>query len=54
MSRKYTHIKQYEDEILQLKEKGYSHREIGEKLGLTKDQIKNFIHSGFLLQCFVW
>ena len=30
MPRKYTHIKQYEYEILQLKEKGYSHREIGE------------------------
>lgn len=44
MSRKYTHIKQYENEIFQLKEKGYSHREIGEKLGFTKEEVKDFFH----------
>ena len=43
MPRKYTHIKQYEDEILKLKEEGYSYREIGEKLGFTKDEIRELI-----------
>lgn len=43
MPRKYTHIKQYEDEILKLKEEGYSYREIGEKLGFTKDEIRDLI-----------
>ena len=43
MPRKYTHIKQYEDEILKLKEDGFSYREIGERLGFTKDEIRDFI-----------
>ena len=43
MPRKYTHIKQYEPEILQLKEEGYSYREIGEMLGFTKDEIRGLI-----------
>ena len=43
MPRKYTHIKQYEDLILQLKEEGYSHREIGEMTGFTKVQIRGLI-----------
>ena len=43
MHRKYTHIKQYEDLILQLKEEGYSHREIGEMTGFTKDEIRGLI-----------
>ena len=43
MPRKYTHIKQYEDLILQLKEEGYSHREIGEMTGFTKEQIRGLI-----------
>lgn len=43
MPRKYTHIKQYEDLILQLKEEGYSHREIGEMTGFTKDEIRGLI-----------
>lgn len=43
MPRKYTHIKQYEDEILKLKKEGYSYREIGEKLGFTKDEIRGLI-----------
>ena len=43
MPRKYTHIKQYEDLILQLKEEGYSHREIGEMIGFTKDEIRGLI-----------
>jgi transposase len=43
MPRNYTHIKQYEDLILQLKEEGYSHREIGEMTGFTKEQIRGLI-----------
>ena len=43
MSREYRHIKQYEKEILELKEQGLTKREIGEKLGFSKEQIHNFI-----------
>ena len=44
MAREYRHIKQYEKEILQLKEEGYTKREIGEKLGFSKEQIKSFLN----------
>lgn len=40
MPREYRHMEQYENEIIKLKE-GYTQREIGEKLDLTKKQIKN-------------
>ena len=43
MPRSYRHIKEYEKEILSLKEKGLTKREIGEKLGFSYDQIHNFI-----------
>ena len=42
MPRKYGHVKEYESEILQLKNEGLTHREIGERLGFTKNQIKKF------------
>lgn len=42
MPKKYGHIQQYEKEILELKSKGYSRKEIGEKLGFTADQIHEF------------
>jgi hypothetical protein len=42
MPREYRHIQQYENEILKLKEKGLTHREIGEQLGFTKVQVKRF------------
>lgn len=42
MPREYKHIKEYGTEILKLKEQGYTKREIGEKLGFSKDQIHNF------------
>ena len=42
MPREYRHIQQYENEILKLKEKGLTHREIGEQLGFTKIQVKRF------------
>ena len=40
MPRSYRHIQEYEKEISELKEKGYTNREIGEKLGFSKEQIK--------------
>lgn len=43
MSREYNHIKEYEIEILRLKEQGLTLREIGEKLGFTYKQVHNFI-----------
>lgn len=43
MSREYGHIQEYEKEILELKGKGFTNREIGEKLGFTQKQIHNFI-----------
>ena len=44
MPRSYRHIKDYEKEILELKNKGFTQREIGEKLGFTKEQVKEFFH----------
>ena len=43
MPRSYRHIKEYEKEILELKEQGYTLREIGEKYGFTYEQVHNFI-----------
>ena len=42
MPRSYKHIQQYEKEILELKAKGLSRREIGEKFGFTVEQIRDF------------
>ena len=42
MPRSYRHIKDYENEILKLKEKGFTKKEIGHQLGFSKDQIHNF------------
>lgn len=42
MSRKYTHIKQYEKEMLELKEQGLTLRQIGETFGLTYNQVHDF------------
>ena len=43
MPRSYKHIKEYENEILELKAQGYTLREIGAKYGFTYEQIHNFI-----------
>ena len=43
MPRNYRHIKEYEKEILKLKEEGFTKREIGDKLGFSYEQIHNFI-----------
>ena len=42
MSRSYRHIQQYEKEILELKSQGLTRKEIGQKLGLTAEQIHEF------------
>lgn len=42
MPRRYRHIKEFEIEILKLKEDGLTHQQIGDKLGFTKEQIKEF------------
>ena len=44
MAREYRHIKQYEKEILEMKARGLTHREIGEHLGFDRKHIKEFIH----------
>ena len=43
MPREYKHIKEYEKEILELKEKGVTNREIGERFGFSYEQVHNFI-----------
>ncbi len=43
MAREYRHIQQYEKEILELKQQGLTHREVAEKLGFTRKQVKKFI-----------
>ena len=39
MAREYKPIKQFEQEIIDLKERGYTNREIGEILGYTQKQV---------------
>ena len=43
MARSYTHIQEYEKEILELKEQGLTLRQISKKLGFTYKQLRNFI-----------
>ena len=43
MPRSYQHISKYEKEILELKAQGLTRKEIGAKLGFTKEQVHNFI-----------
>ena len=42
MPREYRHISNYEKEILVLRDKGLTYREIGEKLGFSQSKIKEF------------
>ena len=44
MPRSYQHISNYEKEILELKSKGLTRKEIVAKLGFTEKQVKNFIY----------
>jgi len=43
MPREYRHIEQYAKEISELQKQGYSQRQIGERLGFRKEQIKEFV-----------
>ena len=43
MPRSYQHISNYEKEILELKSKGLTLREIGGRFGFTEKQVRNFI-----------
>ena len=43
MSREYRQISKYEKEILELKSQGLTHKEIGNRLGFSKESVKGFI-----------
>ena len=43
MAKEYRRIKQYEKEILKLREQGYTLRNIGDKFGFSREQIRGFI-----------
>ena len=43
MARSYRHISMYENEIIRLREEGFTGREICEKLGFSEKQYRNFI-----------
>lgn len=43
MPRSYRHIKEYENEIIELRKQGKTKREICEKYGFTMKQLTNFI-----------
>ena len=43
MPRSYRHISDYTEEIIRLKQEGYTGREICERFGFTKKQYTNFI-----------
>ena len=43
MPKNYRHVKQYEKEIMKLREQGLTQREIGERFGLSREQIKEFL-----------
>ena len=43
MARSYRHIQEYEREILELKGKGLTHKEIALRLGFSKEQVKGFV-----------
>ena len=43
MARSYRHIQQYEKEIMELREHGMTLRQIGDRLGFSIKQLKNFI-----------
>ena len=43
MPRSYSHMQDYEKEIMELREQGLTGRQIQEKFGFSKKQYKNFI-----------
>ena len=47
MSREYRHIKEYEREIMELRDQGLTQRQIGERLGFTRQKIKDWLFINF-------
>ncbi len=43
MPRRYQHISNYENEIIEMRKKGVTTREIADRFGLSREQIKGFI-----------
>lgn len=43
MARSYRHIQEYEKEIKEMLDQSKIHREIGEALGFSKEQVKGFV-----------
>ena len=43
MPRQYTKLEQYEETIVHMKAKGCTRREIAEKVGITPDQVHQFL-----------
>ena len=43
MPRNYTHLEKYSEEILRLKATGYTRRQIAEKIGISNDQVHQFL-----------
>ena len=43
MAKTYTKVKQYENEVIKLKEQGLTHREISERFNLSREQIKEML-----------
>lgn len=42
MTREYRHIKQYENELLDLKNEGLTYKEIADRMDFSKKQIQKF------------
>ena len=42
MPRKYSHIQEHEKEIIELRSQGMTLRQIGEKLGFTHKEMRDF------------
>lgn len=42
MPREYRHIKQYENELLDLKNEGLTYKEIADRMDFSKKQIQKF------------
>ena len=53
MPREYRHIKQYEKEIVELREAGFTYREIGEQLGIEQIKIKQLEMENELMRDFL-
>ena len=50
MPRRYQHIKEYEKEIESLRKEGYTSREIGNKLGFSYKQMRNYFYQSNVMQ----